>query len=510
MNTLLSAALLVALLSHLMFFAIAKADWQDYYAIERVDYPIEIDPQVGGLTAMKDGRLALTVMQGDVVIYDPESETWDVFASGLHMPLGIVEEKPGQFLVIQKPELTRLIDTDSDGKADQYLTVYDDFGMTGNYHEFAFGPVVDTEGNIFVALNVASNFNGVFEYIRGEYSDLCPPKDKMQQWHDFEKWKQGYRKKVTRMFSCAPYRGWVMKIAPDGEVTPFASGFRSPAGMGFDDNGRLWVTDNQGDWIGTSPLHHVSEGDFAGHPASLHWKKGWQKPHSEIEASDLLPLRKPAAALFPHGELANSPTKPVKTIAKSLFGLPEGEMLLGDMNKNHLIRYLPDEIDGTLQGTLIPFVGGNALGIGNYTMDFSSDGALWVGKVHMNWAGGEGLLKITKKKTPFLIESVTLHKNGFQITVNEPIEALPDAVSITHHTYHYHAKYGSEKVDVTNVVPAKLTLDKSRKQLFITLDSLAENRLYTIDLGEMVSVNGKPLMGTVLRYNLIKRAGDSQ
>ena len=185
-------------------------------------------------------------------------------------------------------------------------------------------------------------------------------------------------------------------------------------------------------------------------------------------------------------------------------------MLLGDMNKNHLIRYLPDEIDGTLQGTLIPFVGGNALGIGNYTMDFSSDGALWVGKVHMNWAGGEGLLKITKKKTPFLIESVTLHKNGFQITANEPIEALPDAVSITHHTYHYHAKYGSEKVDVTNVVPAKLTLDKSRKQLFITLDSLAENRLYTIDLGEMVSANGKPLMGTVLRYNLIKRAGDSQ
>lgn len=509
MKLLSSNALMGVLLSCFMFSAVANADWHDYYAIERIDYPIEFDPQISGLTVMNDGRLALTVIHGDVVIYNPESEAWDLFASGLHLPLGIVEEKLGQFLVIQKPELTRLIDTDDDGKADQYQTVYDDYGMTGNYHEFAFGPVVDTEGNIFIALNVASNFNGVFEYIRGEYSDLCPPKDKMQQWHNFEKWKQGYRKNVTRMFSCAPYRGWVMKIAPDGEVTPFASGFRSPAGMGLDDEGRLWVTDNQGDWIGTSPLHHVSEGDFAGHPASLHWKKSWQKPHSEIEASDLLSLRKPAAALFPHGELANSPTKPVKTIATSLFGLPKGEMLLGDMNQSHLIRYLPDEINGTLQGTLIPFLADDILGIGNYTMDFSSDGALWVGKVHINWAGGEGLLKITKKKAPFLVESVTLHKNGFHVTFNEPVDALPETVSIAHHTYLYHAKYGSEKVDVTNIVPGEITLGKSRKQLFITLDNITENRLYTIDLGEMFSVGGKPLMGSVLRYNLIKRVGDS-
>ena len=68
------------------------------------------------------------------------------------------------------------------------------------------------------------------------------------------------------MYSATPFRGWILKIAPDGKTTPFAPGFRSPNGVNFDSAGRLWVTDNQGDWLGTSKLFHVKEGNFYGHP----------------------------------------------------------------------------------------------------------------------------------------------------------------------------------------------------------------------------------------------------
>src|SRR5690606_1583074 len=159
-------------------------------------------------------------------------------------------------LVMQLPELTRIKDTDGDGLADSYETVYDGFGMTGNYHEFTYGPVKDKQGNLYIALNSSSAGGGIAEEVRGELN--------------MDGKGQG-----RAMFSVVPYRGWVIKITPQGEVVPFASGFRSPNGLLIDDHNRLLVTDNQGDWVGSSHLYHVEEGGFYGHPASLVWDKNW-------------------------------------------------------------------------------------------------------------------------------------------------------------------------------------------------------------------------------------------
>ncbi|MDU0352856.1 hypothetical protein RS130_01990 [Paraglaciecola aquimarina] len=481
----------------------ASANWQDYYKIERVNYPDTVDPQIGGLTIMKDGRVALAVYSGDIVIFDPEKDSWSTFASGLHTPLGLVQDSDNSFVVMQKPELTRIVDKDRNGLADSYQTIYDDFGMSGNYHEFAFGPAVDSKGNYYISLNVASNFAGIYEYIRGDYSPFCNPEDKMRQWHDRDKWIKGYRKQVTRMFSCVPYRGWVMKISADGQAEPFASGFRSPAGLHVDPQDKLWVTDNQGDWIGTSPLHQVNKGDFAGHPASLHWLKGWQKKHWDIKPEDLVDIRKPAAALFPQGELANSPTQPLATISRELFGLPEGELLIGDMNTAHLIRYLPDPSSQTAQGTLIPFIAGDDLGIGNFKLDFAPDGSLWIGKIHLGWAGDEGLLKITKTdKQMFFVEQVKQLPSGFEITFNSALGGQPSKVDITSHSYHYHPAYGSEKVDLTAIPVTQLSVSNNGKALRISIPELKKGQLYTIDLTGLTDKQGRPLMGDVLRYNL--------
>ena len=43
-------------------------------------------------------------------------------------------------------------DTNGDGFADIYECINDDWGINGNYHEYAFGTKHDKDGNIWIVL----------------------------------------------------------------------------------------------------------------------------------------------------------------------------------------------------------------------------------------------------------------------------------------------------------------------------------------------------------------------
>ncbi|MBK1875907.1 DUF7133 domain-containing protein [Pelagicoccus mobilis] len=478
--------------------------WQDHYVIENVPLPVEIDKQIGGMLTLRDGRIAASFYSGEILIFDQTKNEWSLFAQGLQCPLGMVEDPDGAIVTSQWSELTRLRDTDGDGEADVYETVWDDFGISGNYHEFNFGPAVDHEGNYYVALNVASNFAGTFEKVRGPIIPIGLEESVLKGWKDNPDWPT-IKKKAGRMYSRVPYRGCVMKISPDGKGTPFAYGFRSPDGIGFDDKGRLWVTDNQGDWRGTSPLYHVTEGNFYGHPASLVWKEGWTQDPLEVPVEQLQSMRTPAAALFPHGELANSPTQPIPTIAPEKFGLPEGEVLIGDMNQPILSRFLADKVGETVQGAFIPFLPFSGLGMGNHRFCFDQSGALWVGKTHLKWAGDEGIRKITWTGKPlFFVEEAELKQSGFKLRLNASLsEALPK-ITVVKHTYHYHAAYGSPKVNEQEVEVSEVNRSSNGKTLKFKLPEITPGYLYTIKLEGAKATDGSPLMGDTIYYNVVE------
>src|SRR5690606_3379242 len=138
------------------------------YLVEDIALPSGLMAETGGLAFFPDGRLVACFTRGEVMIYDPESGKWDLFAEGLHEPLGILVENNSTVVVLQRPELTRIQDTDGDGKADVYENINDDFGLTGNYHEFNYGPVKDRNGNFFLALNTASSGGGIRSNPRGK------------------------------------------------------------------------------------------------------------------------------------------------------------------------------------------------------------------------------------------------------------------------------------------------------------------------------------------------------
>jgi hypothetical protein len=118
--------------------------------------PLENDcvMEVGGLAFRPDGKLLACTRRGEIwLIHNPLEEDlkkirMTKFATGLHESLGMCVIDNNTVYVCQRPELTKLVDKDGDGVADEYTTFCDKWGCSGDYHEFVFGPARDKDGNL--------------------------------------------------------------------------------------------------------------------------------------------------------------------------------------------------------------------------------------------------------------------------------------------------------------------------------------------------------------------------
>lgn len=489
----------------LIFTTAHAAEWKDYFSFEKIPNPLGVDPQVGALGTLADGKIIAAFHRGEVMIYDPAAKSWTLFANGLQEPLGLLPEPNGSILVMQRAELTRLTDTDKDGTADRYETVFDGFGMSGNYHEFSYGPARDADGNLYVALGLASNGAPIRPEIRGEFSEIGELD--REQMTNADDWKANFEK-AGRMYARVPYRGWIFKISPDGKTAePWASGLRSPDGIGFDASGRLLVTDNQGDWRPTSPLYEIKKGGFYGNPMSLIWEKNWgRRDPLKVSVSDLNRRQTPPAGYFPQGELANSPTEPVIIPPGAFPKIFDRQTLIGEMNQPTLVRVLEDEVDGTFQTALVPFLNQSPIGIGNHRLTFGKDNSLYVGKTALSWAGGSGITRIKWNGKPFfVIDQIKALPTGFAVKFSEPVDPETlSGIAAKRHTYHYHATYGSPKVDETELPIKAATLSPDGLTATLTLGALKETYLHALDFTKLRSKSGSNLLGEKAWYQVIK------
>src|SRR5262245_23256551 len=109
----------------------------DYYRITTLPVPEGIALEVGGLAMRPDGKLLCCTRRGDVWLISnpdadkPEQVKYKLFATGLHEPLGLLVDGKDVF-VVQRPELTQLVDTNGDDVADEYVTVCDRWGVSGD------------------------------------------------------------------------------------------------------------------------------------------------------------------------------------------------------------------------------------------------------------------------------------------------------------------------------------------------------------------------------------------
>ena len=470
------------------------------YKVETIAGPREIAPEITAVEFGHDGRLYAAFRRGYIYSFDPRSNHWRRFAEGLHTPLGIAKgDQPGEFLVAQVPELTRVVDTDRDGAADVFETVSDGWGLSGNYHEFIAGPVRDLKGNLYVSLGLASGNADPRPPVRGELTRrprrAANPVDG----------------KVNRFghYSPVPYRGCALQISGDGAVRAFSCGFRQPNGIVASPAGDVFVADNQGDWVGTSPLHHVTDGAFHGHPASLHWHPEFLGVNPvEADVAELDRRRKRPAILFPQGEMGGSTAGPAFDLTGGAFGPYSGQMFVAEWTYPRILRVDLQRVQGEYQGAAFLFVEGNGLRMANNRLAFSPDGkSLYVAQTARIWGSTEGLQRIVwQGRVPLDILTMKLTKHGFDLTFTKPVDAdsagNPANYSLTRYYYRYHSTYGSPKTELTPVPVADVVVSADGLRASLSVADLRTGWLYDLRPTRIYGRDGEPLATTMAAYTL--------
>lgn len=445
------------------------------YTVDYLRPPDGVLLEAGGLAFLPDGTLAVSTRRGQVWLVehaldpDPARARFTLFAEGLQEGLGLAAVD-GHLVVLQRGELSLLRDADRDGRCDTVETIANGWGVSGNYHEFAFGLPIDAALNAYVALNVG----------------FWDPK----WWHGKSK---------------APWRGWIVQVTPSGDVRPFASGFRSPCGLSLSPEGELFATDNQGDWMPAGPVFHVRKGRFHGHPASLAWTDAYRA--SNLEPSDTVPPdveRAPAALWLPY-KWSRSAGNVVWDTSAGKFGPFAGQMFISELTNGMILRASLERVRGEWQGACFPW----RQKLGSVVrLAQAPDGTLVCGLTNRGWGGlspASGLARVRwTGVTPFEIRDVHLLQDGFELRFTEPLARAPELadVRVTQYHYDWSWQYGSPERGTQALVVRGVELDPSRTRLVLRIADLTAGEVVRCVLGGVRSASGAALAHDEFAYTL--------
>lgn len=475
MRTLLLSLILVSPL-------LAAPSQEAFYLREEIPLPKGEVMEIGSIALMPDKKVAVTTRRGDLWICegaygdDLSKVKWSIAHRGLHEPLGMFYQD-GSLVLTQRPEVSKLTDTDKDGKIDSFETICADWGINGDYHEYAFGSPADKDGNIWVVLCLTGSFN-----------------------------------------ANSPWRGWCVRVTPDGEMIPTCSGIRSPGGIGFNAEGDTFYTDNQGVWNGSSSLKWLKPGSFQGNPSGniFYQDQSDIKPlanqpndKSRITTErERIPQFMPPAVVLPHGKVGQSPTAIIHDHSAGKFGPFSDQVLVGEQTHSEVQRVFTEKIKGVYQGAVIKCLSGFRAGI--IPMRLSDDGTLFVGGSNRGWASRGGKPFTFERvrwtgKTPFEILEMRAKPDGFELTFTEAVDPKtikPESFSMAAWTYIYQSKYGSPEVDPATPVIKSAIVSADGKSVRLVIEGLVNGHVHHLSSSGVRSAGGSQLWHQDAYYTL--------
>jgi hypothetical protein len=454
-----------------------------YYPIVNIPIPPGVPMRPGGLEVLPDGRLAVGTRRGDIYFVkgafdSPPKPEFQLFASGQDEIFSLAW-KDGAMTSTSWGEVTRVTDIDGDGVADNYDTLTSNWGYAEG-HEFAFASKPDPSGNIWVALGLSGSYES----------------------HNL-------------------FRGWAVKVTPDGKMIPICSGLRSPGGVGANAEGAMFVIESQGPWNGCCSLKFLKEGGFLGHPASYNWYPyvpGMKAPANEPNSDSRMAVEKrrvpelvPPAVRFPYIKMGRSISGFRLNKTGGKFGPFDNQFFLGDYTLSIILRATTEQINGVWQGACYPFREGLSSGIMN--VEFSPTGQLMAGGFTTNtqWPvrGTEpfALQRIDWTGiVPFEIKEINIKKDGFLINFTKPVDPVvaadAAAYEISTYTHIYDAGYGSPEVDQTTPRVLKAVPAADGLSVMLQLDKITEDHIHDFDLAKITSADGKHLVHNKAYYTV--------
>ncbi len=458
---------------------------EDYYKAVTIPVPDHIKLEVSGMALLPDGRLATANRRGEIWILDgvhdatPTNVTYKLFASGLHEPLGLAW-RDGALYTVQRTELTRLRDTNRDDRADEYLTVAKGWGVTGNYHEYAYGPVFDHSGNAWLTLNCT-----IGNTVRTNDA----------------------------------WRGWSLKVDTKGNWQPVSGGFRSPSGIGLNREGGVFASEQQGNWFAAGALLHIQFGVFHGHASALKscdlpqatFKKPASLPQNLtiVQAAREIPALELPAVWLPYRKMGMSVTDVLCNTNGMKFGPFEDQLFIGEFTMSGVNRVFLEKIKGQYQGVCFPFR--KDLQSATVRLAWGHDGSLFVGQNNRGWNSlgtrSYGLQRLNwTGKTPFEIKTMQAQSDGFLLTFTKPVNRESAQASSTYelqsYTYPYHANYGGPETDIQKLTVNQIKISSDGLNARLVVEGLREGYVHELRLPQMKSSTGEMLLHDSAFYTL--------
>lgn len=412
---------------------------KDAYAIEDIPLPNpnpwKRNVRLADLAFMDDqGNAAAVTMDGDVWLVsglkdDLKAVTWKRFASGLHEPMSLVARK-GELFVFDRNGIWKLCDTNGDKMADQYEMFCDLFGQTAETREFPNSMKLAPDGSFVIS--------------------------------------KGGQEGTTH----GKHNGTVIRISPDGKsFKVLGYGLRQPFIGVHPKTGLVTASDQQGNYVPSTPLQIIKDDQFYGHLPTI-------APKEQYPAAIADPL-----TWIPHPVNASAVTQTWLVDAK--MGTLNDEMIHIGYNRPELFRVLMNNRSQKPQAAVVPFT---------QDLDFSplngavnpADGQLYVTGFQI-WGttakriSGLARIHYTGGRRVLLTGLVPMDK-GVLLRFNEALDAKsatdPASYSVERWNYKRTFDYGSPhlKLDGTPgqewMVPSSAYLSKDGKSVFVGIPDM--------------------------------------
>lgn len=424
----------------------AKLDWSetltttatlstkpDAYVNDEIPLPLENpwkrNVRLADVAFLNDqGDAAGVTFDGDVWLIsglkgDLEKVTWKRFASGLHEPMSIVVRRAAgdgrskmgdaEILVFDRNGIWKLVDTNGDKECDRYEMFCNLFAQTAETREFPNSMKLGPKGELYIS--------------------------------------KGGQEGTTY----GKHNGTVIKIAPDGKsMEVIGYGLRQPFIGVNPKTGLVTASDQQGNYVPSTPLHIISDHHFYGHLPTIAPKEKYPETITE-------PL-----TWLPHPVNPSGVTQTWLIDAK--MGPVNGELIHIGYNRPELFRVLMNSHFEKPQAAVVSF---------NRNFDFPTlnavvnpaDGQLYVvgfqvwGTVVKKISGFARVRYTDKPRV--LIKEVTPTDKGLLLKFNAKLDAKlatdPDSFNGERWNYRRTFDYGSPH----------LKLDGSSGQEWMTASS---------------------------------------
>ena len=459
----------------------AAPQQSDFYLREEIPLPAGEVMEIGSVALLPGQKIAVATRRGDIWICDGaygadlSKVTWKKFAQGQHEPFGMFW-KDGWLWMTQRPEVSRIKDTDGDGIADAFETICSEWGINGDYHEYAFGTEPDKEGNIWITLCLTGSGG-----------------------------------------AASNWRGWCVRVTPDGKMIPTCSGIRSPGGMGFNAKGDVFYCDNQGLWNGSSSLKWLKPGSFQGNPTGNKYHQLANLPAPPVPQSGSrveterakFPTYIPPAVVLPHGKVGQSPTGIVADTTDGNFGPWKEQLYVAEQCHSQIQRVCLEQVNGIYQGAVFHFLEGFQAGLIPIRLDRS--GIIFTGGSNRGWAS-RGSKPFTFErvrwngKVPFEMLTMFATPDGFEITFTEPVDRTTAAdaknYSMAAWTYILQSSYGSPEVDKSTPTIRSATVSADGKKVRLKVDGLVKGHVHHLQLKNIKAASGAEMWHPQAFYTL--------